>query len=595
MLERTTSSRDARTRLRGLGPVLSVALSSALLVGCGVPGDPARSGGPSVGGSATSGGNAGTGGSSGVAGSGTGGVAGTGASAGAGAATGGSAPETPEITHKAIHRLSNVEYDNTLRDLTRTELRFGKEFLREEADGFDNIAAALSMSPRQMENYYAAAAKVSADVFAKPELRARIVTCTPDTTTTCAETVIRDFGRKAFRRPLDTAESALLLTKYQEALALGVDAMGALQHVVHILLASPQFLYRIEFDPDLADTTPHALGGYELASRLSYALWSTMPDDTLFEKAAGSELAAPEGLRVEVDRMLADERSEMLVKNFAGQWLGINRLAEHVTSTTLFPAYTPDLAASMQREMELYFSDYLYGDLAYSTFLTNDVNYVDAGLAALYGMAPPTGAGLSRVTNTTDERMGFVGLAGFLTHTSRETRTSPILRGTWILDALWCVHLELPPDLVVEPLPDPSPNDPPTTVREQMEAHRVSDACAGCHDTIDPIGLALENFDAIGRYRGVYENGLAIDATGTMPEGQMVDGLASLVAALSSDPQFLSCAASKFGTYALGAVLPGANRVQIAARWTAGQTTLRNLIKETVSHEGFRFRKAEAP
>jgi hypothetical protein len=284
----------------------------------------------------------------------------------------------------------------------------------------------------------------------------------------------------------------------------------------------------------------------------------------------------------------------MLVKNFAAQWLGINRLAEHVTSTTLFPTYTPALAAAMQREMELYFSDFLYGDLAFSEFLTKDVNFVDAGLAALYGMAPPAGSGLQKVENTTDARAGFVGLAGFLTHTSRETRTSPILRGKWILDALWCLHLELPPDLVVEPLPEPAEGDPPTTVREQMEIHRISDACAGCHDIIDPIGLALENFDAIGRYRGVYENGLAIDATGTMPDGQMVDGLTSLVAALSSDPQFLSCAVNKFGTYALGAVLPEANRDQVAARWTAGQTTLRNLLKETVSHDGFRFRKAEA-
>lgn len=557
------------------------------------------------------GGAAGTGAAAGVGGSvvagagspsGAGGATG-GATGGAGAAAGGSAavggmnggspePGTPVISSKAIHRLSNVEYDNTVRDLTGTELRFGSTFVKEEADGFNNVAAALSMSPRQFEDYFVAARRVSADVLLEPALRDRIVTCAADTGNACAETVIRDFGQRAFRRPLTVAESARLLSNYEEARALGVDALGAIEHVVHIVLTSPQFLYRMEFDADLADPTPHGLTGYELASRVSYALWSSMPDDALFAQAESGELQQPERLATEVDRMLADVRAEMLVKNFAAQWYGSGRLIDHVASPTVYPEYA-ELGVSMQREMELYFSEFLFGDMPYSAFLTEKTNFVDVGLAALYGMPPPTEPGYQKVAGGGDGRTGFLGLAGFLTHTSRETRTSPIIRGKWILNAVWCAELKLPTDLVVEPLPEPAEGSAPTTVRAQMEAHRSSPACAGCHSMIDPVGLALEHFDGIGRYRAQYENGLAIDATGLMPSGEMVDGLESLAAALTSDPQFLPCAATKFGTYALGEFFPEANRDQIVAQWTSGIPTLRSLIKNVVTHEAFRFRKAE--
>jgi len=436
---------------------------------------------------------------------------------------------------------------------------------------------------------------VSANVFADPTLRARIVPCDPAADAACVENFISTFGRRVFRRPLESSESAGFLAKYEEARALGVDPMGALQHVAHILLVSPQFLYRIEFDADLSDTTPHAVSGYELASRLSYALWSSTPDDALLGRAESAELLQPDTLDAEVDRMLEDSRSRMLVENFAAQWFGARRLSEHAASASAFPAWNPELAVSMRREMELYFSEFLHGELSYGDFLTTDVNFVDGPLAALYGMPEASGAGFQRVVVTTDQRRGFLGLAGFLTHTSRETRSSPIIRGKWILDAVWCQELRLPTNLVVEPLPDPVEGEPPTTIREQMAVHRADDACAGCHDSIDPIGLALENFDAIGRYRAVYDNGLPIDTVGTLPEGQMVDGLASLSGALAQDPQFLACAAHKFGTYAMGLSMADANRDQIVARWTAGVPTLKKLIKETVRHEMFRMRRAEEP
>lgn len=526
------------------------------------------------------------------------GASGSGASSTAGAASAGGSGGGPsvgtEAAHKAIHRLSNLEYDNTVRDLTGTALRFEHTFVSEEVEGFDNIATSLSMSPRQVEDYFVAARQVSADVFANPELRSRLVTCAPDADPACAAQVIGELGLRAFRRPLSSDESGSLLDKYQEAVALGVGAMGALQHVLHVTLASPQFLYRVELNPEPASAAPRKLDGYELATRLSYALWSSMPDGALFEQAASGALGSAESLVAQVDRMLSDSRSEMLVKNFAGRWFGSRRLDDHVASAAIYPDYNAALAASMQREMELYFSEFLYEDVPYSQFLTADFNFVDAPLAALYGLPAPA-EGTQRVVNASDQRVGLLGLAGFLTHTSRETRSSPIIRGKWVLDAVLCTPLAVPPGLVIAPLEEPVEGEPATTVRQQIEVHRAAAACAGCHNLIDPIGLSLENFDAIGRYRATYENGLAIDTVGTMPDGQRVDGLPSLVTAIASSPKFLPCAADKLGTYALGAIPAGANQEQIVARWTAGTPTLRNLLKEIVTHDSFTSTIAEAP
>jgi hypothetical protein len=532
----------------------------------------------------------------------TSGGAGAGTTAGStatvGTVTGGmSGPEPIDIGTKVVHRLSNTEYDNTVRDLLGTTQSFGDSFVHEEAEGFDNIAQALSMSPRQVEDYLGAARALTDSVFAEPALRDRILTCAPDAAdASCAQTVISNFGLRAFRRPLAAWEAQLLVEKYQEELSLGESATDAIAQVVRIMLAAPQFLYRIEFDPNPADPAAHPLSPYELASRLSYALWSSMPDDTLFSLAASGELAQPEVLRAQVDRMLADEHSDMLVKSFAGQWLGIQRLREHVASPSFYPEWSETLAAAMQREMELYFAEFLYQDLSYTEFLTADFNFVDATLAQQYGMSSPAEPGFSRVVDTSDERLGLIGLAGFLTHTSRETRSSPIIRGKWILDAFWCLELKLPEDLVVEPLPEPAEGEAPTAVRDLIAAHRASPACAGCHSLIDPIGLALENFDGIGRYRAQYESGLSIDATGVLPSGAEVNSLGSLASAIAADPQFMSCVAEKLNTYALGRTVTDEGYFgEILQGWLAGPTTLRNLIKETVTHPTFTSRRANLP
>jgi hypothetical protein len=295
-----------------------------------------------------------------------------------------------------------------------------------------------------------------------------------------------------------------------------------------------------------------------------------------------------------VDRLLADERSSTLVSSFAGQWLGINRIEGHQVNTSVFPGWDAELASAMLREMELYFSEFLYGDRSWEEFLTADVNFVNARLAEHYGMAPPPAADdFTRVEELEDARQGLLGLGGFLTHTSRTARTSPIVRGNWVLDAIRCQGLQLPTNLMINELEDAPA---PTTLREQIAEHRANPVCAGCHDLIDPIGLGLENFDGIGAYREQYESGLPIDTRGQLPGGVAFDGLLELNQVLTEDERFLRCAAEKLFLYGLGrSVGPSAAYLdQMAGSWAAGEPSLRNLIKELVVNDTFRFRRAEA-
>jgi hypothetical protein len=247
----------------------------------------------------------------------------------------------------------------------------------------------------------------------------------------------------------------------------------------------------------------------------------------------------------------------------------------------------------MQAEMERYFAEFLFDDRPFAEFLTADLNFIDARLAQHYGLPEPSEAGLVRVEGADPVRSGFLGLAGFLTATSKAERTSPIKRGHTVLDSVLCIKLVLPPNLVVDDLP---PLTGTTTVRDQLVQHRANPACAPCHDQMDPLGLALEKFDGIGQYREQYENGLPIDTQGTIAGDVSFDGLLELNQVLARDPRTMSCAASKLFSYGLGRRV-GVSRPyldQIVTGWLDSEApTLRSLIKELVKNDAFRFRRAE--
>jgi hypothetical protein len=507
----------------------------------------------------------------------------------------------------AIHRLNNREYDNTMRDLMGATSNATKTFINDETVlGFDNIADGHGMTPAQYEQYFEAADALVEQVFASASLRMNIMTCMPAsaTDTACLTSIVSAFGLRAWRRPLTDAEVTRLIKVAADAITLGEDVTGGVKQVVKSIVASLPFLYRIETDPNPTSITPHPLNAYELASRLSYLVWSTMPDAKLFAQAKSGDLVKDGTLTGELDRLLADKQVNSFVTSFAGQWLGMNDLQGHQVEPTAFPDWNEPLRQAMIQEGLLYFQEFLSGGRSMNEFFTADVNFVNAPLAALYGISGSTTDQPMKVTNTSDTRLGFMGLASFLTFSSFTYRTAPTLRGKWVLEYLLCENLPPPPMNVPELDANTSMAMAQSqNVRVRLEKHRSMPECAACHAVLDPIGMGLENFDAIGRYRTKYANGDAIDSSGVLPDasGKLPDGvkftnLAELTKILSqpSDQRLLDCTSKTMFTYALSrapVMSDDGYLNQIRQAWKGGNLTA--LLKQIVLSDTFRARRGE--
>lgn len=540
---------------------------------------------------------------------GEGGSAGVG-TVGTGGSTGGTAPlpELPpepgvEPGSKVAHRLNDAEYNYTLQDLFGDPtLDLAQGWLPGEAGGFDNIATQLHMNDATYEKYFGAAATVAESVLSRQDQLAAIVTC-QDATPTCAQSIIEATGLRVWRRPLQADEVQNLLAVYTTATGAGEDHVGAIKLVLRALLASPQFLYRMEFDADPATTVKHEVDGYEMASRLSYFLWSSTPDDALLAEAGAGTLLDPAQLTTTVDRMLGDAKVNRMVRNFSGQWLHIRKVPGHIAFPTQFPSWSPDLAASMAEEAYLYFAQFVQGSVPWSEFVRADMNFVDQRLAAFYGMPDPGGAGFNPVSVTSDQRQGFLSLGAFLAASSFPQRTSPTLRAKAILEDLLCTPPPEPPPNVkaavdaMQAEAEANMGDEVTDIRAFLDAHRTQPDCAACHALFDPYGMALENFDGIGQWRTQYPNGAAIDPTATLSSGEQLDGLTSVVNQVSANPKLSKCVAEKMFVYGLGRTLEATDRPYIDTavyNWLVEGTdpTLRGLIKATIETEPFRMRRA---
>jgi hypothetical protein len=514
-------------------------------------------------------------------------------------------PVNADVGRQAIHRLNNSEYDNTVRDLLGLPAAARTSFIPDEKSvGFDNIASAFGMTAAQYEQYFNSALALSDKVFADAALRSKIVTCAPAAAgdVNCTKAIVKAFGQRAYRRPLQPAEIDGLTKLGTDALALGEDFNGAIKQVVKTVLASVPFLYRVEMDSDPNSKAAHPLDAYELASRLSYLQWSTMPDDQLFMAASDGSLMKTDVLSAQVDRMLADPKAKEFTASFAGQWLGLRTFQGHQVDTTVFPMFDEATRQAMYQEGILYFSEFLAGSLTMDKFFSTDMNFVNAKLGAFYGITGGGATDLTKVTNTGDERVGFLGLGAFLTQTSYSYRTAPTLRGVWVLENLLCQEIPPPPANV----PDLDGPAAPVTmtqsqnVRMRLAAHRQNPACSACHTTLDPIGLGLENFDAVGRFRQTYPNGDAIDASGVMPDGATFNGLPSLAALLgrNADTRLIDCAAKKLMTYGLSREITDADGPyvnQVRDNWKKQGLGMRNLLKTIILNDTFRFRRGEPP
>ncbi len=465
------------------------------------------------------------------------------------------AVDPTDVGTVTIHRLNNTEYNNTVRDLLGTTATPADEFpLDGSGAGFDNIASVLTLSAPHLVAMQTAAESLANAAMADPAQRASIVTCDlASGGASCVKSSLLSFTQRAWRRPVVETDLARYYAAIDSALAAGDSAEQALTTVLQAVLLSPNFLFRAELDPDPTSMTARPLNGYELASRLSYFLWSSMPDDELFSSAAAGTLPDTATLDAEVSRMLQDPKSQALVENFAGQWLYLRKVDEVEPDAMLFPSFDQPLRAAMKRETELLFSDIVFQAAPVDRLLLADYTYVNDRLAQHYGLPSPGSSEFVRVdlTGNTERPGGILSHGSVLTVTSHAARTSPVRRGKWVMSQLTCTDINPPPPNVDTTLD--SDTVTATSLREKLEQHRANPVCASCHSLMDPIGLGMENFDAIGAYRSS-DAGIAIDASGTLPDGSSFDGVAQLRPLIAQDPGFMRCLVKNLYTYALGRV-----------------------------------------
>ncbi|QJW99422.1 DUF1592 domain-containing protein [Frigoriglobus tundricola] len=500
-----------------------------------------------------------------------------------------------DVGRVALRRLNRAEYDNTIRDLVGVSIAPAADFPADDtADGFDTNADVLSISPLLTEKYLSAAESVVAAAASNPVVWFRLThgpaddfipfalrgtpplrsdavknqrVEAPDPSGEAAEmeryfSALRAFADRAFRRPVSHAEMGRLMRFVATAVASGEGGEAGFKLALTAVLVSPHFLFRVELDPQGGPAPDRRLTDFETASRLSYFLWSSLPDDELSRLAAGGKLSDPRTLVAQVRRMLRDPKSRALAEHFAGQWL-----QTRVLTTAALDA---ELRHAMRTETELFFDHMVREDRSVLDLLTGEFTFVNARLARHYGLPGVEGAEFRRVSLAGTGRAGVLTHASVLTVTSGPTGTSPVKRGAWILENLLGAPPPPPPP-GADALKDTGTGKP-LTRRARFEEHRARAECASCHARMDPLGFGLENFDRVGAWRD-RDGDAAVDASGVLPDGRRFRGPAELRAVLAAAPtDFTRCLTEKLMTYALGRSLRAADRssanriVQHAAR-----------------------------
>ncbi|PYS33054.1 MAG: hypothetical protein DMG14_32680 [Acidobacteria bacterium] len=385
--------------------------------------------------------------------------------------------------------------------------------------------------------------------------RRKIFICKPAAPadeTACANRIVSTLGRLAYRRPLDKTTLGTLMDFYARGREHNGSFERGIESALQFVLASPEFLIRFEADPaGVASNSVYRLDDLAIASRLSFFLWSSIPDDQLLTLATQGKLKDPVVLEQKVKRMLADPGSRSLISNFAEQWLHLRNLKNSGPDLQVFPDFDDNLRQAMKEETTLFFESIMREDRSVVDLLNADYTFVNERLARHYGIPNVYGSQFRRVKVPNGERRGLLGQGSILTVTSYPNRTSPVERGKWILTNLLGVPPQPPPPNV-PPLQETSSDGRVLSLRERMEKHRANPVCAGCHRQMDPIGFALENFDGVGHWRN-NEDGAKIDASGTLFNGASIDGPLGLRQALVRQPEiFVGVMTEKMLTYALG-------------------------------------------
>ncbi len=428
-----------------------------------------------------------------------------------------------------------------------------------------------------------------------PPSRAKIFICNPDSGAVCVEKIVANLAHHAWRRPVTKTETASLLKFVAMAKANGQSTEQGIQLALQAMLVSPHFLFRIEHDANPLDAAKaHAVTDLELASRLSYFLWSSMPDQELLALAEAGKLRAADTLDAQVKRMLADSRSSALADNFAGQWLELRNLDVVKPDPQKFPDWSPELRDAMKQETRLFFDSMLRENRPLGEFLDARYTFLNERLAKHYGIAGVQGPDFRKVELATPQRGGILSHASVLTVSSYPTRTSVVIRGKYILN-----------NILGSPPPPPPPDVPPldeaavgasASLRQQMEKHRADAMCASCHNKMDPLGFGLENYDGIGKWRTM-DGKFSVDSSGALPNGNTFSTPGEMRTVLKSQlPQFSRCLVEKLLTYSLGRGLGSYDRRtldEIDRKLAANGYGFQRLIYEIVRSLPFQSRRGE--
>jgi hypothetical protein len=428
-----------------------------------------------------------------------------------------------------LRRLSNREYQNAVQQLLGVDASaVVATFVADDATStFDNAALFQTISSIHAERYMAAARELATAALGSPEA---FIGCDP-AGASCMTDFIARFGRRAFRRPLDDDEKSRFLALAQT----GADPLDGVARVVEAALQSPKFLFRVEIgSAEPSHPGARKLTGYEIATRLSFFLWSTAPDDALLDMAAAGELDSAEGVARATREMLSDSRLDQAMRSFVHQWWSTDEVLDATRDPAQFPSFSPELAQAMVDELEMLFRDHMWGEGAsFMDVFSAPYGYLNDDLAGVYGVAPPGSSELARHEWGDDpDRGGIFGTAAFLTATTRGNVTSPIQRGTTLRHVAFCTELPSPPPGVMPPTPEPG-----QTLADAEEAHTKDPACAGCHAYINPLGDGLERYDAIGALRDSYENGEPVKQQGLVKglDGEPTFGGAAELGRLARD------------------------------------------------------------
>jgi Protein of unknown function (DUF1588)/Protein of unknown function (DUF1592)/Protein of unknown function (DUF1595)/Protein of unknown function (DUF1587)/Protein of unknown function (DUF1585) len=503
-----------------------------------------------------------------------------------------------------LARLNNPQYDNTVRDLLGTMSPASATYMipDDQIDElFDTNGQALVYSDFKFAQMNAAAQGLVAELLGRPAtdpVRTRVVTCTPTISTmaTCLTSILTPFLAKAYRRPVTADEVTPFVTVGTSIATAHNDPLPGLSGALQAVLLSPNFLFRVERSAVLGSTTPVKINDYELATRLSYFIGSTTPDAPLTAAAAAGQLVSGGATYdAQIDRLLADPvRSAAFVQNFGARWLSLLDTALVAPNEDAFPAgsYDDAIRLGAPQETQLFFANLLADQQPLSALLTANFSFVNDSLAKHYGIPSPGGTGFSKVTFAADaHRQGLLTQETFLTVTSLPARTSPVKRGVWVLENLLCDGTPAPPPGIPN-----LPAEGSGTVRQVLEQHRAQPFCASCHSVIDPIGLALENYDAIGSYRTL-DNNNPVDAKTTTTDGTKLDGAIALSNYLASDPRLTWCLTKQIMTFGVGRSFEqpdGRAYVRGTTTQFSSKPTWTDLIKAVAHSQAFLTTRGEA-